>query len=208
MGMLSEPTIRIDDKILERILAAIAAPSSVYSPAEDSFLMLNALSTILLEKKKVLDMGTGSGIQGLYCAMRGASVTSADTDETALLCAQEAAHTLGISLNAVLSDLFSNIGGRFDVVLFNPPYLPSSTLEDRTVDGGKKGSELTSRFLEALPRHVTNGGIALLLLSSQNDPHSIIADHPEFDFSVVAKRALFFEELQVLRLRFPRNVVR
>ncbi len=45
-------------------------------------------------------------------------------------------------------------------------------------------------------------------MSSQNDPSSLADQHPEFDFSTVARRALFFEELQVLGVRLHGNVAR
>jgi release factor glutamine methyltransferase len=207
---VSEPSLRIDQTILKKILGAIASPPAVvYSPAEDSFLMLEAISTIPVTNRKVLDVGTGSGIQGLYCAMRGAIVTVTDIDAAALIHAQQAAHTLGVTLTAVQSDLFSNVRERFDFVLFNPPYLPSRSFEDRTVEGGKKGRELAARFLAGLPTHLNEDGTALLLLSSQNDPASLIADQEQvFEASVVAKRALFFEELQVLILRLRGNAGR
>lgn len=206
---MSEPSLRIDQTILKKILGAIASPPAVvYSPAEDSFLMLEAISTIPVTNGKVLDVGTGSGIQGLYCAMRGANVTVTDIDPAAVIYAQQAAHTLGVTLPAVQSDLFSNVSERFDFVLFNPPYLRSGSFEDRTVDGGKNGRELAARFLADLPTHLNKDGIALLLLSSQNDPSSLIADQQVFEASVVAKRALFFEELQVLSLRFRGNAGR
>lgn len=207
--LLSHPTVRIEDRILRKILQTIVpVPEGIYSPGEDSFLMLDALSNIPVDGKEVLDIGTGSGILGLFCAVHGARVTITDTDETALRYAQKAAQTLGVNLNAALSDLFSNVSGQFNLVLFNPPYLPSTTLEDRTVNGGRKGAALARRFLETLQGHLKPDGSALLLLSSQNDPASLIEEHPEFEFLVVAKRALFFEELQVLRLKFRRNVAR
>ena len=205
--LLGQPAIRIDDKILRKILQAIVPTAGgIYSPSEDSFLMLNAISNIPVEKKEVLDVGTGSGILGLFCALRGANVTATDVDETALVHVQKAARTLGVSLNTVLSDLFSNVSGRFDLVMFNPPYIPSAALEDRTVDGGKRGVGLMRRFLATLPTHLKAGGSALLLLSSLNDPSSLIAEHPDFDFSVAARHALFFEELQVLHLRFRDDI--
>lgn len=204
---MSDPSARVDDRILRKVLRAILPlPAGIYSPGEDTFLMLDALSNIPVEKKEVLDVGTGSGILGLFVALHGATVTTIDTNEQALTRAREAAQTLGVSLKAVVSDLFSSVSGRFDLVLFNPPYLPSSSLEDRAVDGGKEGALLTRRFLKKLQEHLKSDGSALLLLSSQNNPGSLIAEHPEFDFSIVAKRPLFFEVLQVLRVKPRRNV--
>jgi release factor glutamine methyltransferase len=207
--MISDPSARADDRILRKIMRAILPlPAGIYSPGDDTFLMLEALCSIPVEKKEVLDVGTGSGILGLFAALNGATVTATDTNKHALAHAREAAQTLGVSLNAVISDLFSSVKGRFDLVLFNPPYLPSSSVEDRAVDGGKQGASLTRRFLKNLKENLNSNGSALLLLSSQNNPGSLIAEHPEFDFSTVTKRPLFFEELQVLRVKPRRKAAR
>jgi len=170
--------------------------------------MLDALSTIPVEGNKIVDVGTGSGILGLFCALRGASVIISDIDQSSLLHAQKAAKILKLDLEATLSDLYSNINGQFDLILFNPPYLVSTALEDRAVDGGKKGVEIATRFLKDLERHLKPEGTALLLMSSQNNPPSICDQNPELDLSTVARRALFFEELQVLCVRLNRNVAR
>jgi release factor glutamine methyltransferase len=164
--------------------------------------MLDAIAKLPVEGMQVLDVGTGSGILGLFCSARGAHVTVTDVDDSALQQAQKAAQVLGLSVQPVLSDLFSKVQGQFDLVLFNPPYLPSSGVEDRTVDGGKSGTTLSGRFLDELPRHLNRDGTALLLLSTLNDPTSLLGAYPEFQSSVMVKRSLFFEELQVLCVRF------
>ncbi len=206
---MSVPSVRVDDRILRKVLQAILpVPEGIYPPSDDSFLMLDAISTISVEQKEVLDIGTGSGILGLCCAMRSAIVTAADTDERALQHIQTAARKLGISLTALASDVFSNITGQFDVIIFNPPYLPSTIYEDTTVDGGREGATLAREFLENLGKHLKPDGVALLLLSSQNDPASMVAEHPEFDFSVTARRALFFEELSALSVKFRGHAAR
>jgi release factor glutamine methyltransferase len=206
---MSVPSVRVDDGILRRVLHTILpVPQGIYPPNDDSFLMLDALSTISIEQKEVLDIGTGSGVLGLCCVMRGAIVTATDSDEGALRHVKTAARKLGIRLNTLASDVFSNITGQFDVITFNPPYLPSTGYEDRTVDGGREGAAVAREFLENLGKHLKPGGVALLLLSSQNDPASIVAEHAEFDFSVAARRAFFFEELTVLSVKFRGKAAR
>jgi release factor glutamine methyltransferase len=196
-------------EVLRKIFRAIRdAPESVYSPSDDSFLMLDTITKLAVEGREVLDMGTGSGILGLFCAMRGATVTLTDIDEAALQHAKKAAGLLGLGVQIILSDMFSKVQGQFDLVLFNPPYLPSSTVGDRTVDGGRQGTELSKRFLAGLSTHLRSSGTTLLLVSSLNDPSSFLEGHPEFQYSVLAKRPLFFEELRVLCVRFRENLAR
>jgi release factor glutamine methyltransferase len=151
-------------------------------------------------------MGTGSGILGLYCAMRGADVTASDIDESALEQTGSAARSLGLHVNLELSDLFSNLSAKFDLILFNPPYLPSEDYRDRSIDGGPNGVVMAHRFLKDLPAHLENSAAyGLLLLSSLNNPSSLEPMHPHLEFSIIAKRRLFFEELQVLRVRLRDN---
>jgi len=196
-----------DDDALTRILTAIGlTPPEVYAPADDSFLMIDVLAHIPVARKQVLDMGTGSGILGLYCAMRDASVTASDIDAAAMEQAARAAKSLGVELMLVVSDLFSNISGRFDLILFNPPYLPSRGFSDRSVDGGPRGISIAHRFLNNLRGYLKPEGEALLLLSSLNNPTSVQEQHGNFEFSVLARRSFFFEELEVLRVRFRDNL--
>jgi len=184
---------------IQEILNAISRlPVNVYAPSDDTYLMINALDTLSLRDKEVLDIGTGSGVLGLVCAQMGAHVTVVDIEDSALKNAEAAARKLNLTIKVIKSDIFSNVASRFDIVLFNPPYLPSEEVRDEAVDGGREGRELTDRFLKELPLHLKKDGLALLLVSSLNRPRAIIENYPEFSFTVVVTRTLFFEELQVL----------
>ncbi|MFI5448409.1 MAG: HemK2/MTQ2 family protein methyltransferase [Candidatus Bathyarchaeia archaeon] len=197
-----KPTTLENTNVVNQILHAIGTPSKiVYSPSEDSFLMLQALCSIELNDLAVCDIGTGSGILGLFCAIRGADVTVTDINEIALLETLAAAKRLGILVKPVLSDVFAEVNGEFDFALFNPPYLPSEVVMDRAVDGGPDGLGLTRKFLKDLPTRLKNNGHGLLLLSSLNNPTKVIGEYAEFSFEVLATRQVFFEELQVLDLR-------
>ena len=193
------------DELLKRIITVTCnPPPSIYAPSDDSLLMIDVIAHLPLRGRRVLDMGTGSGILALYCAMHGAKVTAGDIDEGAIEQVSQAAAILGVQIYACLSDLFSNINARFDLIFFNPPYLPSLGIADRSIDGGPDGTALASRFLAELPSHLAPRGEAYLLLSTVNDPASVQLRHEKLEFAVIARKALFFEELQVLRVR-PRN---
>jgi release factor glutamine methyltransferase len=196
-----QATSTSDLEIIKQILEATRQrEESVYSPREDSFLMLHAISQLELEGMTVCDMGTGSGILGLFCALKGASVTVTDIDELALTQTVSTANRLGLKVKAIQSDLFSRVNEKFDLILFNAPYLPGNEVVDGTVDGGTEGLELTTRFLRELPSHLNPKGMSFVLLSSLNHPEKIEREYPEFSCVAAAKRSEFFEELQVLRL--------
>ena len=187
---------------IRRILRAIGnLPNQVYSPREDSFLIIDVLSSLPLQNREVLDLGTGSGILGLFCAQNGASVTVTDVDDRILENVLAAASKLGLKIKAAQSDMFSNVVGRFDIVLFNPPYLPSGEIEDSTTDAGIDGRRLIDRFFDGLTDHLREDGFALILVSTLNNPKSIIEQHPNLSINIISRRPLFFEELQVLLCR-------
>lgn len=75
----------------------------------------------------VLDIGTGSGILAIAAAKRGAKVTACDINPRALEFAQRNAIHNGVDNNIqfVLSDVYSSIEGKFDVILANPPFNPA-----------------------------------------------------------------------------------
>jgi len=192
----------LDAAIVKRLLQVTSeAPSGVYRPSDDTFLMLDAICDYPFNGKNALDVGTGSGILGLFAAIQGAAVTVADIDELALRHVTRAARSLGVRVNAIVSDLFARVDGQFDVVLFNPPYLPSLVPVDVTVDGGWRGVAVIESFLHELAVHLKMNGTAFLLVSSLNGPSALMEKHREFSYEVQKRRTLFFEELLVLRLR-------
>jgi len=131
----------------------------VYEPAEDSLLLEAAVKRFA--RGAVLDMGTGSGVQALAARASCKDVLAADIDPAAVA----AAKALGI--DAVQSDLFENVPGRFDTIIFNPPYLPDEPTDPvACLDGGPTGRELLDRFLEEAPAHLARGGQLLFVQST------------------------------------------
>lgn len=179
----------------------IAAREGVYSPREDSYLLAEAVERHAFGK--VLDMGTGTGIQGIVACKKGCDVTFADASQEALDCARANAESNSVSGKFVRTDLFSNIAGRFNTIVFNPPYLHSRPLGqldriDRALDGGIGGREVIDRFLAELPGHVEKDHLVLLLESSLN---SYGKDIKKLDATVVCTKSMFFEELAVLMFK-------
>jgi release factor glutamine methyltransferase len=193
-------------RFVEEFLSVSNAGSKIYEPREDSFLILEALAEMQLHGVRVLDIGTGSGILAVYCARRGADVTASDIDIDAIKTLERTAGRLGASVSLVACDLFSCMRDSFDIVVFNPPYLHSSAIEDRSVDGGKQGTDVIDRFLLELGQHLNDGGLGILLVSSLNDPEAFAKRYPNLSFKTIRERSLFFERLHLLEIKVNRTL--
>lgn len=185
----------------ERRIGAINACVGVYEPREDSFLLEEAVEKYAAGK--ALDLGTGSGIQGIAAALNGCNVTFSDINQRALDCAKANAAANGVSGDFVRSDMFGSIHGSFDTIIFNPPYLISDSEtdlagDDASLEGGASGRELIDRFLGGYRKHLNFGGIALLLESSMNGYERDMAAHGA---TIVGRKKFFFEELVVIKIQ-------
>ncbi len=178
----------------------------VYPPAEDTFLLADVVEDLgrvgFLRGKRFLDMGCGTGYIGIEAARWGAHVFFADVNPEAVRNALHNAGKNGISAEGVVSDLFENVRGVFDVIAFNPPYVPVEG-EDPSWSGGKGGVDVVLRFVRDVPNHLSPDGFFLLLLSSLGDYRRVLQEMESQGFCVrvLARRRLFFEELFVVEGR-------
>lgn len=180
--------------------------SDIYRPREDSFLFLRVIDRTNLEGLTILDMGTGSGILAIECARRGAKVTAVDIDENAVRALKSLARKHGVKIEVLQSNLFSNVFERYDLILFNPPYLPSGPHpEDIAVDGGFFGRELVEEFLRLMPQHLKKRGLCLLLISSLNVAEKLTESFSNLSFRQVEAERLFFETLIVYEITLKTN---
>jgi len=173
---------------------------TVYKPGEDTYLLLNYLEKQDLEDKKFLDMGTGNGKIALKAAKKGAKVTAADINSEAINYARQKAKQKGLKIEFVESDLFENIEDKYDIIAFNPPYLPGKKgLGDEKIwRGGEKGIETTEQFLNAVNDYLRPSGSAFVIASSRAEIDDL---KEEFDLTVVDEKNIWFEQLQLLKLR-------
>ena len=150
----------------------------------------------------MLEVGSGSGFISRELALKVRSLLATDINPHAI----RATKVKGIE--AVRADLIQGIRGKFDLILFNPPYLPTDAKERNTrwinyaLDGGESGRETIDRFLKCLPDHLCPGGRALLLISSLTGPGEVqeMALAAGMTVKTVANFGCFFERLYVLRL--------
>ncbi len=173
----------------------------VYTPAEDSFMLLEQVKKFA--RGDVLEIGTGSGIQAIAAAKKSASVTAVDIDEDALAEAKENASAESVKIKFIKSDLFSNVKKKFDVIIFNPPYLPQDAgIVDRAIYGGEKGYETIERFLPNANSFLKEDGSILLLFSSlsKKDKIDFFIEEAALEKELLDEKSFFFEKLYVYKI--------
>lgn len=187
----------------------IETDPEVYNPAEDTFLLLETVHVV--PHDMVLELGTGCGVIALACAQIGAKVVCTDINPCAVQLTkrniQRNRHLLKGSIEVRHGDLFSVIQRTesFDVIIFNPPYLPTKTMEKTpgwfnvAVDGGPDGLHITKRFLKQLTHHLQPHGRAYFLFSSLCNRIMLeqYLDEQELEYDLLAGYVFDTEELNV-----------
>ena len=173
---------------------------NIYSPREDSLLLAESVERYATGD--VLDLGTGTGLQGIVAAGKGCNVTFADIEESALKCARDNAEANRKPGKFVISDMFGSISGKFDTIIFNPPYLPSEPLSEtdkhyRALDGGIGGRELIDVFIKEYKNFLKPAGKALIVESSLNGYKD---DIERLGAEVISQSHYFFEDIVILML--------
>jgi release factor glutamine methyltransferase len=178
--------------------------TTVYQPAEDSALLTAVAAESIASGDRVLEVGTGSGwVAERVASETGASVVASDLNPHATRQARER------GLEVVRADLVSAFrDGAFDVVLFNPPYLPEDAAAARedwmetALSGGENGRAVVEPFVEAVDRVLAPDGYVLVLVSSLTGVAEVVEFAGDRGFSAVAMReeSYPFETLSVLKL--------
>jgi release factor glutamine methyltransferase len=198
---------RYDDFRLERVhgLPFVVTPS-VFNPKvlrTGEFFASQIDSKLVDRDWEVLDMGTGSGVCAVFAAKHARRVVAVDISAAAVRCAGINAHLNHVERKIDLrhGDLFAPVSGeRFDLVLFNPPFLQGTPRDDR--DRAWRSTDVAERFSAGLGAHLKPGGFALVLLSTFGDGSNFLEEFYKrnFDISVLAGRRFINERVTIFRL--------
>ena len=152
----------------------------VLIPRQDTEVLVEQVLSDGVKDMSVLDLCTGSGciLLGLMKNESGIKGTGADVSDKALKVAKENAKNQGISAEWILSDLYAQVKGKFDVITSNPPYIRTSEIdllmpevgkyEPRgALDGGADGLDYYKKIVKEAPAHLNAGGRLYLEIGSE-----------------------------------------
>jgi release factor glutamine methyltransferase len=155
----------------------VARLPGVFPPHSDTWLLVSVLRRQpQLRGGTVLDVCTGSGAIAVAAALAGArAVTAVDLSARAVLTTRLNARLNGVRVQALRGNLLDAVPRRrFDVIVSNPPYLPSEQERlpgrgaARHTEAGGSGRIVLDRLIDAAPAHLVPGGLLLVTHSSVN----------------------------------------
>ena len=184
--------------------------NNVYEAEEDTFLLLDVLKNTLKYKKdlKVCEVGVGSGeiLSNLEKVYPENKYFGTDINSDAI----ELTNSRMDEANLVEGNLLEPFKETFDVIYFNTPYLPCEdkekfedlSMKDKAIYGGKHGYEVIEEFILQINDKLENNGEVYILFSSLSNQEYIekLLTFLCFEFKIVAKKKISFEELIVMRI--------
>jgi len=228
-----------------------------YEPREDSFLLKKHIKDFCKLSFSVLDLGTGSGVLAKEAAKYSKDVTASDIDKELIRNLKKQHNQKNVNninlkksktslqkfdikkslisnninnITFIHSDLFQKIKDKFDLIIFNPPYLSSKPIKTKSVttknsrdinkssnnsndiineackdlalDGGKNGTEIIEKFLKQAKRYLKKDGKVLLLASSLNKNIESLFKKYGCNYRLLDEEKFFFEKLYVWVLNF------
>jgi release factor glutamine methyltransferase len=145
-----------------------------------SLLLKKALNIFVQDNQRILEIGTGPlALLSTYIAKKkNLDITAVDINPLFIENAAKTAKRNGVSITLVQSDLFSNVTGQFDIVFFNPPYVPTGyvlqyakelytdSIFNQVWNGGENGYDTITRFLQEVSSSLHRASISLLGVST------------------------------------------
>ncbi|ODV89967.1 hypothetical protein CANCADRAFT_18458, partial [Tortispora caseinolytica NRRL Y-17796] len=194
--------------------------TKVYEPSEDTYVFLDLLENDMPYLKDsfvtpvILEVGSGSGLISTFLKkniLPASFVLATDISMDACKITQRIASQNSIQIDSINTSMAHGIrSGLVDLLLCNPPYVPTEKLPEPpadgnwiyfALDGGKNGMEFTNKLLNNLNTILSDKGIAYILFCKSNHPEIVTV--PGFKKTKVFERQAGWEILSIYR--FERN---
>jgi release factor glutamine methyltransferase len=149
----------------------IVVPVDVHPINAMSHLLGEAVLAEVRPDDRVLDMGTGCGVNAILAAGTSADVLAVDINPHALAAARANAERNGVAgrVRVRHSDVFDGVDGRFDLIIFDPPFrwfTPRDLLEAAMADENYRA---LTEFFRAVRHHLAAGGRLLMFFGTSGD---------------------------------------
>jgi release factor-specific protein-(glutamine-N5) methyltransferase len=155
------------------------------------------------EGNEILDLCTGSGAiaiavyKELEKCGRKCNVTASDISEGALALAKENAALNEAEIKFVHSDLFKKVRGRYEIIVSNPPYIPSEEISKlqrevkdfepiSALDGGVDGLDFYRQIASEVGKYIAQGG-SLIMEVGAGQAQEIIKLFKHCDYTMIMK---------------------
>ncbi|MFP5068972.1 methyltransferase [Pseudonocardia nantongensis] len=170
----------------------LLVPATVFAPTPTSDLLGRAVLAEAGPSDRVLDMGTGSGVNAILAARQGAEVVGVDLNPAAVDAARQNADRNDVHARFEVSDIYSAVDGTFDLMIIDPPFrwfAPRDITEAAATDEGYRG---VARFFDGVDRRLRPGGRILMFFGTSGDQDHVLglADRSGLRSRVVASRGL------------------
>lgn len=158
------------ETLLHSAFPTLSADAVFFGP--DTYRFAKAIKSHLRAEprrfRNVLDIGCGTGAGAIVVSRNAVcdELVMTDVNQTALQLARLNADAAGVKATTLLSDLFGNVFGTFDLIVANPPYLNDPLQRAYRHGGGEMGSALSLRIAEAARDRLSQGGSLLLYTGS------------------------------------------
>lgn len=179
----------------------LVVPPEVQPITGMSHLLGEAVLADVRGTDRVLDMGTGSGVNAILAASIAEDVTAVDVNPVALDAARQNAQRNGVAerIDVRHSDVFGDVDGAFDLVVIDPPFrwfAPRDLLESAMTD---ENYRMLTTFFRDVRRHLTLDGRILLSFGTSGDLGFMqqLADDEGFVTKAVARESLVKDGWQV-----------
>lgn len=163
---------RVDtDQTFDYLSRTFVVPPHVHPITPVSHLLGQAILDEVADTDRVLDMGTGCGVNAILAASRSTDVTAVDTNPHALAAAEANAERNGVADRVLVqhSDVFSDVSGVFDLIVFDPPFrwfTPRDHLENASTDPGYRA---LNTFFAGVGDHLAENGRMLIFFGTSGD---------------------------------------
>jgi len=174
-----------------------------YGISEDTLLLLETIRTC--RSKVALELGIGSGVVTLELSKGSSWVVGCDLDIAALRETQQCCDSKE-NVELVCCDAASAFRERaFDLIVFNPPYLPGNETSDLATDGGMDGIEVTLKWIQSARQTLRRGGNMIFISSSLANRKELLMKIRNLGIEVIPlnKKKLFFEDLIAYKTIIP-----